>query len=62
MVFLLSSRRCGADDKHVPAHQAGVAQPGLDGTIAVITVDPSHPYWKADANTSAQTVVAQPCG
>jgi erythritol transport system substrate-binding protein len=50
VIMLLSVAACGGDDEPVPG--SGSGQAGT-GTIAVITVDPSNPYWKAEVDTAA---------
>ncbi len=51
MVFALAA--CGNDDSSTPstASTTGGAG-GAGGTMAIITVDPSNPYWKAEIDTA----------
>ncbi len=52
--LLISTAACGSDAE--PSGDAGSG--GSDkagGTIAIITVDPSNPYWKAEIDTAKAT-------
>lgn len=50
--LLLGLSACGGSDpggEAAPAESSGAA---AGGTISIITVDPSNPYWKAEADTA----------
>jgi erythritol transport system substrate-binding protein len=49
--LLISTAACGSDDsKAKDSSSGGGGKAG--GTIAIITVDPSNPYWKAEVDTA----------
>ena len=48
IVALVGVTACGSSDSGEPAGEGGEA----GGTIAIITVDPSNPYWKAEVDTA----------
>lgn len=50
LMLLLGLTACGSDDDGSGA--AGGGEGGGGGTIAIITVDPSNPYWKAEVDTA----------
>jgi erythritol transport system substrate-binding protein len=58
LVFGLAA--CGGGGSATPAASSGAASSAgggqAGGTIAIITVDPSNPYWKAEADTAKAAV------
>ncbi len=46
LALALSITACGGDDESAGGGKSAGGKSG-GGTIAVITVDPSNPYWKA---------------
>ena len=50
LVLALALAACGGDDNASGGGEGGNESGG--GTIAIITVDPSNPYWKAEADTA----------
>jgi erythritol transport system substrate-binding protein len=51
MALAVALAACGSDDDDSDDPAAGGGDAG-GGTIAVITVDPSNPYWKAEVDTA----------
>ena len=49
--LLVSTVACGSSSKDTTA-DAGSGSSKAGGTIAIITVDPSNPYWKAEVDTA----------
>ncbi|SDV04130.1 monosaccharide ABC transporter substrate-binding protein, CUT2 family [Microlunatus sagamiharensis] len=56
--LLLSLAACGGGGDAQPAASGAASSGGgaAGGTIAIITVDPSNPYWKAEADTAKAAV------
>jgi erythritol transport system substrate-binding protein len=58
LVFGLAA--CGGGGSATPAASSGAASSAgggqAGGTVAIITVDPSNPYWKAEADTAKAAV------
>lgn len=50
--LLLSLAACGGTPETPPASGDPSAEKEAGGTIAIITVDPSNPYWKAEVDTA----------
>ena len=53
LVFTLAA--CGGDDKATSGSTGSADKPAAaskGGTMAIITVDPSNPYWKAEVDTA----------
>jgi erythritol transport system substrate-binding protein len=49
---LLSLTACGGGGSAEPAASESAGGGAAGGTIAIITVDPSNPYWKAESDTA----------
>jgi erythritol transport system substrate-binding protein len=58
--LVLGLAACGGGGGATPAASSGAASPtgggAAGGTVAIITVDPSNPYWKAEADTAKAAV------
>ncbi|MBR7744621.1 D-ribose ABC transporter substrate-binding protein [Phycicoccus sp. BSK3Z-2] len=52
LVGSIALAACGSSDADTSAGASGDEGGGGGGTIAVITVDPSNPYWKAEVDTA----------
>ena len=58
--LLLSLAACGGGGEAAPAASGAASSGGggaAGGTISIITVDPSNPYWKAEADTEVEGYV-----
>jgi erythritol transport system substrate-binding protein len=53
LALALGVTACGSDDSSSENSSAGGE--GGGGTMAIITVDPSNPYWKAEVDTAVET-------
>ena len=57
--LVLSLAACGGSGDAQPAASGAASSGGAaaaGGTISIITVDPSNPYWKAEADTAKAAV------
>jgi erythritol transport system substrate-binding protein len=50
--LLISTAACGSDDSKDSKDSSSGGSSKAGGTVAIITVDPSNPYWKAEVDTA----------
>jgi erythritol transport system substrate-binding protein len=50
--LLITTAACGSDDSAATKDSSSGGSGKAGGTVAIITVDPSNPYWKAEVDTA----------